>query len=170
MKKTSFFFIFIIGIISGYYVLNIFVDNTQDKIAIVSLLSTIIFSVRGNYKEKLNEQNNTLKDIREYVLDEINDLKTYLSTEIKDIKYVSDKVDTQHSNALEILTQKIESLSITFNHHINSSGHTYTTEELFKLKKALDQITAILNVQTKYAEVHSRLIKLEQQIKVNNVS
>lgn len=166
MKKGNILFLcLIVGSISGYFVLGLAVNSLSDKIAIVSFIATILTFVYQYTEQKVSDNAKEHKETKEYIVSEITDLKNYILNLIKDIKHSSESKDTKHDKDIELLTTKLEGLAISIKYHIEEQGHPYLLNEIFIIKKSLEELKALLNVQGKYSEVHLRLLTLEKMVK-----
>lgn len=156
----------LIASVSGYFVLNFYIKSISDRIALISFVFSLGAAVYGVLEQRKTENFKSLKETKDAILLELDDLKKYTLSEVKEIKYESEKNDTRHDNSIILLTQQIDALKIRFEHHIEEASHLYTTTELLKLKEQIEYIKAIVNVQTKYTDVHLRLLKLEKMLKI----
>jgi hypothetical protein len=156
----------LVASISGYFVLNFLIKSVSDRIAIISFVFSLAGAIYGLLEQRKTDSFKTLKETKDGILLELDDLKKYTLNEVKEIKYESEKNDTRHDNTITLLTQQLDALKIRFEHHIEEAGHLYTTKELLKLKEQIEYIKAIVNVQTKYADVHLRVLKLEKMLRV----
>jgi hypothetical protein len=166
MKKGNILFLcLIVGSISGYFVLGLVVNSLSDKIALVSFMATILTFMYQYTEQKVSDNAKEHKETKEYIISEIADLKNYILNLIKDIKYSSESKDAKHDKDIELMTSKLEGLAISIKYHIEEQGHPYLLNEIFIIKKSLEELKALLNVQGKYSEVHLRLLTLENLIK-----
>jgi len=156
----------LVASISGYFVLNFLIKSVSDRIALISFIFSLGATIYGLIEQRKTDNFKTLKETKDSILLEVDDLKQYTLNQVKEIKHESEKNDTRHDNAIILLTQQINALKIRFEHHIEEAGHLYTTKELLKLKEQIEYIKAIVNVQTKYADVHLKLLKLEKMLRV----
>ena len=166
MKRGNLIFLWgLIASISGYFALNLVVKSVGDRISLISFIFSLGGALYGFIEQKKAENFRSIKEAKEGILLELEDLKQYTLSEIKEIKYDSEKNDTRHDTSLLLLNQSLDSLKIRFDHHIQEAGHTYTNEELLKVKEQIEYIKAIVNVQAKYADVHLRVLKLEKMLR-----
>lgn len=166
MKKSNILFLcLIIGSISGYFVLSLLVNSVSDKIAIVSFVATILTFVYQYTEQKTLDNNREHKETKEYIISELNDLKNYILSLIKDLKHTSEANDKAHDKDIELVIQKVDTLAVSLKYHTEEQGHPYLLNEIFIIKKSLEELKAMINIHTKYSEVHLRLLALEKLIK-----
>lgn len=166
MRRGNLIFLWgLLASFSGYFVLNFLVKSVSDRIALISFVFGAGGTLYSFLEQRKSENYKSIKDTKDLILSELEDLKKYTISEVKEIKYTSEKNDTRHDNTLLLLNQQVDGLKIRFNHHIQESGHLYTTEELLKVKEQIEYLKAIINVQAKYADVHLRVLKLEKMLR-----
>jgi hypothetical protein len=156
----------LIASVSGYFVLNFYIKSISDRIALISFVFSLGAAINGVLEQRKIDNFKTLKETKDAILLEVDDLKKYTLNQVKEIKYESEKNDARHDNTIILLTQQIDAIKIRFEHHIEEASHLYTTKELLKLKEQIGYIKAIVNEQTKYTDVHLRLLKLEKMFKI----
>ena len=165
IRRSNLIFIWgLIASFSGYFVLNFLVKSVSDKIAIISFIFSLGGALYGLIEQRKTENYKSIKETKDSIILELEDLKQYTLNEIKEIKYNSEKNDIRHDNYITLLTQQLEAIKIGFEHHIEEVGHLYTTKELLQLKEEIARINAVVNVQTKYTNIHLRVLNLENII------
>ena len=166
MKKSNILFLcLLIGSVSGYFVLSLLVNSVSDKIAIISFVATILTFIYQYTEQKTLDNNKEHKETKEYIIAELNDLKNYILGLIKDVKHTSEANDNAHDKDIELVIQKVETLAVSLRYHTEEQGHPYLLNEIFIIKKSLEELKAMLSVQSKYSEIHLRLLALENLIK-----
>lgn len=166
MKRGNILFLcLIVGSISGYFVLSLVIKSLSDKIALISFAVTVLTVVYQYAELKMTDTKQALKETKEYLISELNDLKNYTVSLIKDIKHNSETKDNAHDKDIELVVQKVESLAISLRYHTEEQGHPYLLNEIFIIKKSLEELKAMLNIQGKYSEVHFRLLTLEKMVR-----
>lgn len=159
--------------ISVLILLNDFVANFNDRLAIAGLLFTVVtagFQWLENGKEKRNvifieykeELNERIDNLSNQYARALNDLKKDFEQHIKAIKKQSDFVDDKHNNQIDAINVKLASLHTIVEQHLDSFGHNLTSQKIQEVQEKLFYLEAVLTVQTRYAEVLERLEELKR--------
>lgn len=166
MKKGNILFLcLIVGSISGYFVLSLLVNSVSDKVAIISFVATVLTFIYQYTEQKTLDNNKEHKETKEYIITELNDLKNYILSLIKDVKHTSEANDNAHDKDIELVIQKVDTLAVSLKYHTEEQGHPYLLNEIFIIKKSLEELKAMFNIQSKYSEIHLRLLTIEKMVK-----